>query len=247
MNAIVTALEPKSHAAAERFDGLAWTPAVRGVRLGTPRAIEPDALAQQLADAKAMIAEQQERIAYLESLTMTDELTGLLNRRGFYSHFRRELASARRNGTAGGVLVMIDLDGFKAINDTHGHLAGDSYLRQVARLIVGAVRQEDVVARLGGDEFAVLLTNTDAETGAARARQLAEQAHGQHAEWGGAELPIRFSIGIQAYGSEDHEDDVIRQADVKMYGDKGERRRKAKRRTKGGRTKSERRRTRRAA
>lgn len=247
MNATVTAQEPKPHAAAERFDGLAWTSVVRGVRLGTPRTIEPDALAQQLADAKAIIAEQQERIAYLESLTMTDELTGLLNRRGFYSHFRRELASARRHGTAGGVLVMIDLDGFKAINDTHGHLAGDAYLRQVARLIVGAVRQEDVVARLGGDEFAVLLTNTDAEAGAARARQLAEQARSQHAQWGGAELPIRFSLGIQTYGAEDHEDDVIRQADVKMYGDKGEQRRKARLRTKGGRTKGERHRAHRAA
>jgi len=225
MNAIVTALEPKTLAAAERFDGMAWTPVVRGVRLGTPRTIEQDALAQQLADAQAMIAEQQERIAYLESLTMTDELTGLLNRRGFYSHFRRELAAARRHGTAGGVLVMIDLDGFKAINDTHGHLAGDSYLRQVARLIVGAVRQEDVVARLGGDEFAVLLTNTDAETGAARAHQLAELAHSQHAHWNGSELPIRFSLGIQAYGAEDHEEEVIRQADVKMSSNKGERRR----------------------
>jgi diguanylate cyclase (GGDEF)-like protein len=119
---------------------------------------------------------------------------------------------------------MIDLDGFKAINDTHGHLAGDSYLRRVARLIAGSVRAADVVARLGGDEFAVLLTNPDGETGAARARQLAEAALAASASWNGQELPIRFSLGIQPYGSDDQEEEVMRQADVRMYGDKRARR-----------------------
>lgn len=184
-----------------------------------------EAALTKLAEAEETIAQQQERIAYLESLTMTDELTGLLNRRGFYSHLRRELAAARRNGAACGVLVMIDLDGFKGINDTHGHLAGDAYLRQVARLLSSQVREHDVVARLGGDEFAVLLTGLDAETGAARANQLADAARAQSASWNGQELPIRFSIGVQSYGAGDHEDEIVRQADVKMYGNKGERRR----------------------
>jgi len=227
MSALVTALDSEPLSATDPLDGLSWTPLVRGARLGTPRRAEQDPLEQQLAEAQATIAEQQERIAHLESLTMTDELTGLLNRRGFYSHFRRELAAARRHDAAGGVLVMIDLDGFKAINDTHGHLAGDSYLRQVARLIAGAVRDEDVVARLGGDEFAVLLTNTDARSGAARARQLAESAASRHVFWNGADLPIRFSLGVQPYGAEDREDEVMRKADVKMYNNKSVRRRKA--------------------
>jgi diguanylate cyclase (GGDEF) domain len=230
MSALVTALDPEPPAAADHLDGLAWTPVVRGVRLGTPRRVEHDLLEQQLAEAQAMIAEQQERIAHLESLTMTDELTGLLNRRGFYSHFRRELAAARRHVAACGVLVMIDLDRFKTINDKHGHLAGDSYLRQVARLIAGAVRDEDVVARLGGDEFAVLLTNTDARSGAARARQLADAAARQRVFWDGGDLPIRFSLGVQPYGPEDHEDEVMRKADIKMYGNKSVRRRKSLRR-----------------
>ncbi|WP_448208661.1 GGDEF domain-containing protein [Azospirillum sp. sgz302134] len=224
MSAIVTASDPEHLAAVDHTDGKSWTPVMNGVRLFKPRSVEWTALEHMLAEAQATIAEQQERIAYLESVAMTDELTGLLNRRGFYGHLRRELASARRHGGAGGVLVMIDLDGFKGINDTHGHLAGDAYLRHVARLIAGSIRQEDVVARLGGDEFAVLLTNTDAEAGAARAHQMAEQANARHVHWNGAELPIRFSLGIQPYGADDHEDEVIRKADVKMYANKGLRR-----------------------
>ncbi|MBP2290878.1 GGDEF domain-containing protein [Azospirillum rugosum] len=231
MNAIVAALNPALNSgasAADQHEGRAWTPVLRGVRLGTPRSLDQEFLKQLLADAQATIAEQQERIAHLESLTMTDELTGLLNRRGFYDHFRRELAAARRigapGGTGGGVVVMIDLDGFKGINDTHGHLTGDSYLRQVARLIAAAVRREDVVARIGGDEFAILLTGMDANAGAARAQQLLDMAEGWHLHWNGAELPIRFSLGVQAYGAGDQEDEVMRKADAHMYGNKGHRR-----------------------
>ena len=228
MNAMVTAFPPSaialSHELAspkglygEWFQSVADDP----VRL--------KALMEKLAEAEEIINQQQERIAYLEGLSMTDELTGLVNRRGFNQHLKRELAAARRAGQGGGVLVMIDLDGFKAINDTHGHLAGDSYLRQVARLLQAHVRQHDVVARLGGDEFAVLLTNTDAETGAARAAQMAELANGEQASWNGLALPIRFSVGIEPYGPADQEDEVIRRADVKMYRHKGRRARKVRR------------------
>ncbi|MBY6262266.1 GGDEF domain-containing protein [Azospirillum sp. 412522] len=235
MNAIVAALDLKHHTA-DRFDmQVDWSPVALASRVGLLRGTERQALDETialLAEAKETIAELQERVAYLESLTMTDELTGLLNRRGFYSHFRRELASARRHGAAGGLLVMIDLDGFKAINDTHGHVAGDAYLRQVARMIVGNVRQEDVVARLGGDEFAVLLTNTDTANGLVRARQLAAIADATHVEWGGQTLPVRFSVGTQPYGADDSEDEVMRRADAMMYGAKGARRRDAKRKVK---------------
>lgn len=232
MNAIATRTQHALNRS-DSFEG-SMIPSMRrgsaGVVLGFPVVEERpshllDDMMAKLAEAEERIAQQQERIAYLESLTMTDELTGLVNRRGFNSHFRRELAATRRNEAACGVLVMIDLDGFKGINDTHGHLAGDAYLRQVARLLSSQVRETDVVARLGGDEFAVLLTGVDAETGAVRASQLADAARAQSASWNGQDLPIRFSIGVQAYGAGDHEEEVVRQADVKMYGNKGERRR----------------------
>lgn len=241
MSAVVTTQDPEA-IAAELHDGrpfdrgthdrLLRMPPLRGSRLAHPAVsvtVEASVLENQLAEARATIAEQRERIAYLESLSMTDELTGLLNRRGFFSHFRREIAAARRqrakgNGKGGGVLVIIDLDGFKRINDTHGHMAGDAYLRQVARLLVGAVREEDVVARLGGDEFALLLTNTDAACGSARARQIATAACRRGVQWNNADLPIRFSFGVQSYGADDREEEVIRLADSHMYSNKAGRR-----------------------
>ncbi|GAA4252464.1 diguanylate cyclase [Azospirillum formosense] len=241
MNAVVTAQDLEA-IAADHHDGLPFDrgnhdrllrmPPLRGGRIAHSAAIvtvEAPALESQLAEARATIAEQRDRIAYLESLSMTDELTGLLNRRGFFSHFRREIAAARRqgakeNGKGGGVLVIIDLDGFKRINDTHGHIAGDAYLRQVAQLLVGSVREEDVVARLGGDEFALLLTNTDADCGDVRVRQIAAAAGRSCVRWNNTDLPVRFSFGVQSYGGDDREEDVIRLADSRMYSNKAGRR-----------------------
>lgn len=211
-----------SRFAAERLNGAPW---ISGVAVPSREKLLLDEALAKLADAEERLAEQQERIAYLESLTLTDELTGLLNRRGFNNHFRRTLAAARRQGALGGVMVMIDLDGFKAINDTHGHLAGDAYLRHVARFLSARVRDHDVVARLGGDEFAILLTGVDEATGVQRAHELADAANADVMTWEGARLPIRFSIGAQPYKADDNEDDVLRQADQRMYAQKSARRR----------------------
>ncbi len=183
-------------------------------------------MAEKLREAESRLAEQQERIAYLETLSLTDELTGLLNRRGFTEAFRRELATARRTGT-GGVLVIIDLDGFKVVNDTHGHLAGDQYLRRVAKVLAEKVRGMDVVARLGGDEFALLLTDTTAEAGLARATAIAAALNAESCALGAAVLTLRASFGAEPYGPEDREDEVSRRADMLMYRTKASR--KAKR------------------
>src|SRR5260370_29688258 len=109
-----------------------------------------------VAEAEERLATLQTRIEYLEGLSVTDELTGLLNRRGFLAQLDRALASARRGGPHG-VLMICDLDGFKQINDRHGHLAGDEVLCQVGGLLARHVRRSDTVARLAGDEFAILL------------------------------------------------------------------------------------------
>lgn len=170
----------------------------------------------RLREAEATIAEQKERIDQLETLSMTDELTGLLNRRGFVDAFRRELAGAKRT-SVGGVLVIIDLDGFKNINDTHGHLCGDWYLRQAARTLQDNVRGHDIVARFGGDEFAVLLTRTEPCQGAARAEALAQVFNQQVCHWQLKALPLCASFGTEAYGPDDKEDEIVRRADAGMY------------------------------
>jgi two-component system cell cycle response regulator len=94
----------------------------------------------------------------LRGLSMKDDLTGLLNRRGFLLLAQQQLRAARRHGGAF-VLGLLDLDGLKQINDTLGHVAGDRAIAEMADLLRGCFRQRDLLARLGGDEFAVLATD----------------------------------------------------------------------------------------
>ena len=123
-----------------------------------------------VAEAEQRLATLQARIEYLESLSVTDELTGLQNRRGFLVQLDRTLATARRGGPHG-ILMLCDLDGFKQINDRYGHLVGDEVLCQIGSLLARHVRRSDTVARLGGDEFAVLLVGAHLVAPAARRRR----------------------------------------------------------------------------
>jgi len=95
-------------------------------------------------------------------LSRTDPLTGVLNRLGFAERFEEELAHARRQETSVG-LIALDLEGFKEVNDTHGHAAGDELLRWVATTLGALMRPGDIAARLGGDEFTVTLRDTGPE------------------------------------------------------------------------------------
>ena len=104
--------------------------------------------------------EQERRQAELGRLSRTDALTGALNRRGFDERFDAELASAQRSGTQL-ALVVLDLDGFKRVNDTYGHAAGDELLCWVVTQLDEVVRPADSIGRLGGDEFAIVLPGTD--------------------------------------------------------------------------------------
>ena len=109
------------------------------------------------------ITERRELHERLEHLADHDPLTGLLNRRGFERELTRHLAGGRDPGARGaGALVAVDVDHFKAVNDTLGHYAGDRLLIEVARILESQLRDGDLIARLGGDEFAVLLAGADA-------------------------------------------------------------------------------------
>ena len=165
-------------------------------------------------DAERLLAEQHERIAELERLALTDELTGLLNRRAIEAEMGYALAAARRYDERG-VLVYMDMDGFKAINDTYGHAAGDEVLRQVARILHDNVRDSDRVGRLGGDEFAILLARTSWEDGLKRADAIDRVVNTTVVDWNGRIIVLKASMGAHRYGADDAE--ILNHADQAMY------------------------------
>ena len=116
-----------------------------------------------------------------------------------------------------GMLIYVDLDGFKPINDTYGHAAGDEVLRRVAGILGENVRDTDSVGRMGGDEFCVLLTRSSWEDGLARAKELDRGLNTTYVSWRGRMIAIRASLGVHAYGSKDDSDDLLDRVDDAMY------------------------------
>lgn len=162
------------------------------------------------------------RMALLEARADVDPLLELLNRRGFERELKRSLAYVKRHG-ASATLVYLDLDGFKPINDRHGHAAGDAMLRAVAMVLARHVRASDVVARIGGDEFAVLLWNCDAANAEAKARALEAAIGRTTATHNGTTLSVGVSAGTTLLMPLDAPADVLERADRAMYARKAAR------------------------
>ncbi|GAB6194741.1 PAS domain S-box protein [Lysobacter xanthus] len=162
--------------------------------------------------------ELQRLMTALENQARQDALTGLPNRRGLMERLPRAIdRSTRQNGAI--VVMFLDLDRFKQVNDAHGHDAGDALLRECAARLVGAVRRTDIVARLGGDEFVVVLENVrDAETHARRVAEKIRLALGAPVDLGTATASVSASIGVVVHppGVASAEA-LITQADRRMY------------------------------
>lgn len=133
--------------------------------------------------------------AQLSSMVMTDSLTGCLNRRGFDQALSREVARAGRSGRELALLA-IDLDLFKAVNDTHGHPAGDVVLRCIGDLLLRSGRAGDIVARVGGEEFTILLADTGARGAELFANRLLERIRNLRCEIGGTAPPVTVTASI---------------------------------------------------
>jgi diguanylate cyclase (GGDEF)-like protein len=177
---------------------------------------------QVAVKAEQALAVQRARIRFLESLSITDELTGLLNRRGFQGELDRALARAQRNRESG-LLMLCDLDRFKTINDSHGHMAGDAVLCAVGALLQAKTRKIDYVARLGGDEFAVLLTNSPREHAERRGKTLAALVNSLVVDWEGGEIQISASFGFEGYHQGSQQNALLFLADRSLYKHKGPR------------------------
>jgi len=165
--------------------------------------------------ARALQGELLAREETLEGLAYSDDLTGLANRRFAMRQLAAQLSRARRHDEPL-ALLLADIDHFKALNDDHGHLAGDAVLRAVALRLRSRLRQEDVIGRFGGEEFLIALPETDAR-GALRA---AEALRGVIADAGvdvdGRLHRVSISIGWAMSTGEDV-DGLIRRADDALY------------------------------
>jgi diguanylate cyclase (GGDEF)-like protein/PAS domain S-box-containing protein len=157
------------------------------------------------------ITERRRQEAELRHLADHDPLTGLLNRRAFLLAVEQHLARSRRY-SAEGALLMVDLDGFKRVNDEHGHVAGDELLVACAAALRERLRESDVVARLGGDEFAVLLPRGGAAEAQVAARDIVAAIARHSRERITASVGVT-SIATGACGA----DELLHGADRAMY------------------------------
>jgi len=171
------------------------------------------------ASAEQHIAEQQMRIRELEDLSITDELTGLNNRRALRKHLDRVLSAARRYGDMG-VVAFIDLDNFKKINDTHGHDAGDTVLQALSKLLLENLRETDFVARMGGDEFVFVLEKADTTYGLNRASEIRDIICQTEIKLKRTTVKLSASMGLALYDENSTYTNLLKSADQAMYADK---------------------------
>lgn len=150
-------------------------------------------------------------------LTTVDGLTQVFNRRYFEETLEREIARSVRYERALS-LVMIDADRFKQINDTHGHLAGDYVLKELARVITGKLRREDVVCRYGGEEFALILPEVD-KKGAVLAAEKLRKAVEKHAfEFDDKKIDVSISCGVAGLDLKKAQaPELVKHADEKLF------------------------------
>ena len=169
----------------------------------------------ELAEANA---QQQSANRQLAQLATTDELTGLWNRRRFIEMLRRECRRTDRAGTSL-ALAMVDVDRFKAVNDTFGHAFGDRVLRAVAAHLGREARATDIVARYGGEEFMVLMPDTDAEeaTSAAERIRRCVASHPVADEKRSVEVTISIGISASEEGQPPDPETLVRLADETLY------------------------------
>jgi diguanylate cyclase (GGDEF)-like protein len=163
------------------------------------------------AIAMSKLAEFERRLL-IES--MTDPLTGLLNRRGLAPRLTRAAARRRRFDEAYALLV-VDVDHFKAVNDQHGHAAGDAVLVQLGGLLSGMARDVDAVARIGGEEFCLLLSQADEQGARLAADRLCQAVRA--AAWPQTQAALTVSVGVAVAGAPDEAaQDVLARADAAL-------------------------------
>ena len=151
-----------------------------------------------------------------KQMTLTDPLTGLFNRRHFESEFDREFKRTKRYNNDLSIAI-IDIDFFKTINDTYGHLCGDYVLKECAYLMIQNFRQTDFIFRYGGEEFAVILPETSTENAPIPIERLRKKIENHTFNFDGKKLKITISIGISSNTKFETAEEMFADADKALY------------------------------
>lgn len=181
-------------------------------------------LKSELASSKQQVEKLHQDLQAARGEALIDPLTGIPNRRGFEAKAKQilvELAAPSK----GACMLMLDIDHFKKVNDTYGHLFGDKVICGIAKTLKSKVRGQDSVARLGGEEFGILLAETDmsgALVVAEQIRQAIEKSKIQRANTHEPIGGITISIGVAAYAKGDNLEDLLDRADKALYASKGQ-------------------------
>lgn len=173
-------------------------------------------LTAEIARLRVELEVWKTRAAAAEAAADHDVLTPALNRRGFITAMQRTMAYCQRHGVPA-VLLYLDMDGFKSVNDSLGHAAGDAALVAVAELFLANLRESDAVGRLGGDEFALLMLHAGYEEGRAKARQLAEALKTEGFVWDGQKTELGGSFGVRAWDGHTDPEVWLTEADAAMW------------------------------
>ena len=172
---------------------------------------------QVIYSALLDITEAYELAQQLSYQASYDPLTGLVNRREFQSHLHRTIVAAQQRRTEN-ALCFLDLDQFKVVNDTCGHIAGDELLRQLAQILKNNIRKQDVLARLGGDEFAILLENCNLQQAERVANSIRLAVQDFRFHWEDNTFSVGVSIGLVPVDwSSETTTDLLRRADTACY------------------------------
>lgn len=179
-----------------------------------PQSMVREAGMFELLAAEMRIAELERQLAETQAVACSDPLTGAANRRGLQKGFERELARVVRSGEALS-LVVLDVDNFKRVNDTHGHSSGDQALVHLVRVLRNALRPVDLVARLGGEEFALLLIGAGREEALATMARLQRELDAQPLPELG--LKLTFSAGVAMRQGDESLEQLLGRADMAAY------------------------------
>lgn len=193
---------------------------LRGERLPNLPTYHQDEPGLMMRDTQISLMRLKGALQEVRELSLTDELTGLKNRRCMDERLPQMLAQAARYRTNLSV-VLCDLDDFKQVNDTFGHDAGDKVLRELARILLESTRHSDLLVRMGGDEFVMVLPQTDMMRAARLARRIQDRIASELA--GLSRLPVKFSIsaGIVEYQTGMEPARLLTLADHELYRAKG--------------------------